>query len=321
MIEIWPGQFETLGALAAPMAAIHGSIAAVLGGTAAGEVWVDAVDAPTVALLVGPEGTYLIGARLVPTVAAAVAELLDDWVYLHVDPRIAGEVAAALPNPFMVAHPRLMFCLAPPAGVDVVPAGLELMTDADGIGQTLLQGGLEIGHCRPDLRVGNRSEIGVWVHPAHRRQGLASILVARALQAAHTAGIADIGWHCHASNYGSAAIARRFAKGAPVETLAYSASLPAENAGDLSPTQCRDLALHFEAGTDEIAWLWFHAACAWAMVPDNKRALSAVERLVASRWQGEPDWLAGHWALEGVCEMPRFAAAIATLKKQKAPPG
>ncbi len=98
MIEIGPGQFGTLGALAAPMAAIHGSIAAVLGGTAEGEVWVDAVDAPAVALLVGPEGTYLIGARLAPVVAAAVAELLDDWVYLHVDPRIAGEAAVALPN-------------------------------------------------------------------------------------------------------------------------------------------------------------------------------------------------------------------------------
>ncbi len=145
--------------------------------------------------------------------------------------------------------------------------------------------------------------------------------MARALQAAHAAGIADIGWHCHASNHGSAAIARRFAKGAPVETLAYSASLPAENAGDLGPTQCRDLALHFEAGAAEIAWLWFHAACAWALVPDTGRALSAVERLVESRWQGEPDWLAGHWALKGLGEVPRFAAAIATLKKQKAPPG
>lgn len=321
IVEIEAELFGALSALAAPMAAIHTSIAAVIAGAADGRIWVDSLDAPAVALIEGPEGTYLIGAALPPVAAAAAADLLDDWVYLHVDPRIAGAVGAALPNSHMVPHPRLTFRLQPGNHAIAVPPGLQLAVEPDGIGQILLDGDREVAHCRPDMVVGRRSEIGVWVHPDYRRRGTATALVAAALKAAAGAGLTDIGWHCHASNAGSAAIARRFAAAPPVETLAYSASLPAENAGDLGQTECLRLAAHFEAAEPEIAWLGFHAAGAWALAAEHDRALAAVERLVEGGWHGEPDWLTGHWALAGLREHPRFAAAIETLKKQKAPPG
>ena len=321
MISLAPDQFGMLDALAAPMAEVHGSVAAVIAGTAEGGIWVDAFDAPNVAVLEGPEGTYLLGTSLDPAAAAEIADLLDDWVYLHVDPRLVSAAPAALPNAFMVGHPRLLFRLAPCAEGAPVPSGLTLVTDADGIGQTLMDGAHELGHCRPDLIVGDRIEIGVWVHPDHRRQDLARLLVARVLDAAKAAGMTNVGWHCHASNRGSIALARRFALGPPVETLAYSASLPAENVGDLTARQCRKLAEHFDAGASQIGWLAFHAACAWALVPDPERALSAVDRLVDGEWQGEPDWLAGHWAMADLRHTPRFEAALARLRMQKAPPG
>ena len=57
-------------------------------------------------------------------------------------------------------------------------------------------------------------------------------------------------------------------------------------------------------------WLDFHAACAWAEAGDDERAIAAVERLVASGWEGRADWLAGHWALARLRSERRFIQAL-----------
>lgn len=318
MRQLAASQFESVAALAAGMAEIHASIAAVLAGVAAGAVWVDDAARPAVAIIEGPEGSYLLGTPA-DAVAAAIADLLDDWVYLHVPP--GADVSAALPNRAMLAHPRLVFSLKPADLPVILPTELTLSVDADAIGHRLFDGEMEIGRCLPDVVIGARAEIGLWVHPKYRCRGLGTLLVKTVLDAARAQGISRIGWHCHASNRGSVAIARRFADAPPVQALAYSASLPAENAGDLDEPSCRQFARHFEAGEAEIVWLGFHAACAWAEAGETGKALDAVERLARNGWQGEPGWLAHHWALARLQQEPRFAAALETLKKQKAPPG
>lgn len=321
LFEIEPNLLGNHEALVAPMARVHASIAAVAAGCAEGRAWLDDEIAPTVALIEGPEGTYLLGAPRDEAGARAIADILHDWVYLHVEPHMADVILTALPNPYMVRHRRLAYRLRPDDHIMDVPDGLTLAADPDGIGYRLFNGRRSIGHCLPDLKVRTRSEIGIWVDPEYRRRGVGTLLVGATLRAAYGAGITDIGWHCHASNQGSAAIARKFAVGNPVETLAYSASLPAENVGDLEPAECRDLAAHFESGARQIGWLRFHAACGWALAGDEVAALDAVERLVAGGWHGQAEWLTGHWALRALGDHQRFRAAVETLKKQKTPPG
>ncbi len=321
LTEIGPSEFEALTDLVAPMGSLHGSVAAVIAGSADGRVWADDKTSPSVAVIEGPEGTYLIGMPKDEAVALALADLLDDWVYLHVDPRAVDALEQSLPNKYMVPHRRLVFELAMKPYLVPVLAHLSLIACDDGLGHKLFDGDNEVASCLPDLTIGKRCEIGVWVHPDYRRQGLATTLTAAVLNAAHDAGLASVSWHCHALNYGSAAIARKFATAEPTETLAYSASLPGENVGDLDPATCRELAEHFQAGESEIVWLGFHAACAWALAGDSGRALNAIDRLVANGWQGQPEWLADHWALHNLATDPRFVSALERLKKQKASPG
>lgn len=296
---------------------LHGSIPAVLSGAAAGEVWVDNIESPAIALIHGPEGVYLVGACPSEAVAADVREHLDDWVYLYVSPDWGVDPADAWPNPYLVAHPRLTYTL-PAVGQIAAPAGpYRLEVDEDGFGCRAYFNGASIAQCLPDMVVGTRAEIGVFVQPEHRRIGLGKWLAAECANRLHAAGIDHVGWHCHASNSGSIAIARSLGAGDPATSSAYSASLPAENRGDLEQAQCVAFAHHFTRGAQEISWLDFHAACAWSLAGEDGRALDAVDRLVAARWPGSPNWLAGHWALANLRYQQRMADAIEALKKQK----
>ncbi|KRA99297.1 hypothetical protein ASD83_01860 [Devosia sp. Root685] len=320
LFELDPKDYQRVKNLGAAAGEIHLSVAAVIEGAAEGEIHVDDEEHPTLCVVEGPEGTYLLSeGALSPDAAEALADHLDDWVYLHV---AGGEPPqTALPNAYMLRHSRLVFSLpldaSPP---QALPSGYAVVQEADDFGHRIYFGEQEVSRCLPDVISGSRAEIGVWTHADHRRRGLASHALGATLRAAGAAGIAHMGWHCHASNAGSIALARSMGAGDPKSTLAYSASLPAENQGDLTEGEWLDLAQHFLAGRDEIGWLGFHAACAFACAGETDLALDAVDRLVDDRWHGSPSWLINNWALAGLVTHPRMLAAVARLERQKAPP-
>jgi len=321
LVELHLKNYRRLRTLSAAAGEIHLGIAAVIEGMAEGAIHVDDVEQPTLAVLDGPEGTYLLGgAELSPDVAQALADHLDDWVYLHV----AGTepVPSALPNAYLLRHPRLVFSLpldvSPP---QALPGGYRIVREANNFGHRVFFGEQEVSRCMPDFVLGNRAEIGVWTHADHRRRGLASHALRATLLAASAAGVCHMGWHCHASNRGSIALARSVGAGEPISTTAFSASLPAENCGDLTTAEWLGLAQHFLAGRDDIVWLGFHAACALACAGETDLALDAIDRLVDDRWHGNPSWLVHNWALADLVKHPRMLAAVARLEKQKAPPG
>jgi ribosomal protein S18 acetylase RimI-like enzyme len=314
MEQLEPDRFVVAEALFSTFSPDHLSVVAVLGGSVEGRVLVDDPATPRLGLRFGPEGAYLAGAVQSGTDVSAVREALDDWAYLHVARDWQGELAGILPHRFMIEHPRLAFSIATAPFVETAtPEGFEVRVE-DGFGHRLLHGNEEISRCLPDVVAGERTEIGVWTHPAFRRRGLASAAARLTLAAARRQGISTAGWHCHASNRGSIALAKKLGGGMGRATSAYSASLPAENVGDLDAAAPRTLGEHFERAAETIGWMNFHAAAAWAQAGQTELALRAVERLVAGGWQGNPNWLTGHWALAGLRSDPRFARSVARLR-------
>jgi hypothetical protein len=321
LIELDQQNYWRVRELGARAGEIHLSVSAVIEGSAEGEILVDSPEFPTFAVLNGPEGTYLLSnGELSDAAAQAIADHLDDWVYLHVPHN--AHPASALPNAHMLKHTRLVFSLPLGAVSPVTLAeGYVIQPEPDGFGHRIFFGAQEVSRCLPDVILGSRAEIGVWTHPGHRHRGLAGTALRATMLAAKESGITRIGWHCHASNCGSIALALGVGAGEPIVTHAFSASLPAENGSDLSPDEWQRLGSHFLAGREEISWLGFHAACAFASAGDADAALDAVDRLVEDRWHGQPSWLVHNWALAPLADHPRMLAAVARLEKQKAPPG
>ncbi len=312
MQELQQPDFLIAEPLFGQLSQLHGSIAAVLSAADDGQVWVDDPVEPTCALLAGPEGYYLGGQPRPGRDYHGLRAAIPDWAYLYPAAAWLAAPDLALPHPYMQRHPRLFLSLAPKAGADLpLPEGFSLSPGHDGaLSCAILADGVVVAHCRPDLRVGDYVEFGVWTRPELRRRGFAGAALRCSLNLAVASDVARVGWHCHASNLGSIAVAQRAGFVEMATYAAFSASLPAENAGDLPPETCRALAAAFEAGRLDMDWLDFHAACAWAEAGDDERAIAAVERLVASGWEGRADWLAGHWALARLRSERRFIQAL-----------
>ncbi len=60
-----------------------------------------------------------------------------------------------------------------------------------------------VAWCTPDCVAGDRIDVGVMTHPAHRRRGLAAVAVAATVEHCLSHGFSAVGWHCNANNVGS----------------------------------------------------------------------------------------------------------------------
>lgn len=314
MQELEPDHYDVAERLFASYAD-HLSVAAVLERHVEGRVLVDDPAAPTVGLLHGPEGVYLAGGLAPGGDAADLRNSIEGWAYLHLAPDWSGDLAEVLPHPFFVRHERRTFSIPTAAfdGPAVLPGGFEAVR-GDGFGCNIVHDGVVVSRCRPDMVAGDRTEVGIWTHPGYRHRGLALAAAATALATARAEGIVAAGWQCVVSNRCSARLAQRLGGVERERSIAYSASPPAENTTDLDEPEWRRLAAHFDHAARSIGWMSFHAAGCWAQAGEPGLALDAVEHLVASGWDGNPDWLADNWAVADLTAEPRFVAALDRLR-------
>lgn len=72
-----------------------------------------------------------------------------------------------------------------------------------GVSFAVLYEGEIVAWCTPDCVAGDRMDIGIVTHRAHRRRGLATIAVAATVEHCLHNGFSAVGWHCNAINIGS----------------------------------------------------------------------------------------------------------------------
>ena len=78
-----------------------------------------------------------------------------------------------------------------------------------GLGACTLHGNTVVSWSVADCRSGTRCEIGIHTKPDYRRQGLAAITAAAAVDYAFAKGLTEVGWQCDADNMGSQKTAER----------------------------------------------------------------------------------------------------------------
>lgn len=312
--------------LAAPLFAdqtMHLSVAAVLAGSAEGTVYVDDIAMPRLAVLEGPEGYYIGRTTSSAVSRSGIDEIIPPWAYVYAPPQEEEVPSIAQVFPFMLRHPRLCMALdlsrwEPPP---TEPSN-GFLTEVTAEGAIIFKAGDVIAWCRPDIVLHKRAEIGVGSSSAFRRRGLARRAVAAYLKYLQSQEVETVGWHCHLSNQGSRRLAESLGFVPQHYYHAFSASLPAENAGDLDVPDLEGLGHHFADAAATVHWLDFHAAAAYAQAGSAKLALICLERLVAGNWQGEASWLTGHWALAPLAGEPRFqACVIEQTEKRNSPAG
>ncbi|AOX99159.1 GNAT family N-acetyltransferase [Jeongeupia sp. USM3] len=327
---------------------LHLSVAAVLAAEAPGDVWVDDVQQPNVALLDGPEGWYLAGNPDAAADLQALGALIPPTAYLVYAPdRWEAHFPVILINRFARRHERVaarrgLAPAAPPAATNpryrqlaLSADGLHRLSEADrralddwfeldrgcdaaaaldgNLGYALLAADAVVALCLSDMIAGNRSEIGVRVAPEHRRQGLAQQLVLHtlALLAAH--GVTGAGWHCLANNRESRALARAAGFEEVASYRAFSATLPAESATAMSAGEFGDWAVHYEKARDLDPWFSLLAAEAWALAGHADAAFANLQRLIGD----DDEWaerLLQRWRLASLRRDRRFPELIRALQ-------
>jgi RimJ/RimL family protein N-acetyltransferase len=74
---------------------------------------------------------------------------------------------------------------------------------AKAVSFVVVHGAEVVAWCTPDCVAGDRMDVGVITHPAHRRRGLATVAVAATVERALEQGFSAVGWHCNADNVAS----------------------------------------------------------------------------------------------------------------------
>lgn len=309
MFELKQAGFAAIAPLFSELYLRHGSVRAVLRDPSLGHVWVDDLASPSQAVLRGPEGVYLAGHP--PHDLGSLAGAIVDWDYVYPDESWLRVIRDVLPNRFMIAHDRVRLTLnSNNARSFVVPSSFELVAASQSLDVSIIHADEIVSRCSVDMNIDGYVEFGVWTHPAYRGNGLAKIAASACVNRVTEQGITTFAWHCHASNTRSQKVAMALGFEVTDRYQAFSASVPAENDGDLDIRYCRELATDFETGASEILWLDFHAAVAWTLADEHSKAVVAVERLVERGWTGKAEWLEEHWALERLNVYPRFQSAV-----------
>lgn len=213
--------------------------------------------------------------------------------------------------------------------------------EARGVGFCLLHGDVIASWCIGDYvaEKGKAYEIGIHTDENHRRQGLATLTTAAAVDHCLSRGAEQIGWHCWSNNLASAATARKVGFVQTVEHPVYHAwynqfdNLLVKTNFCFQWAQYEEATTYYEQAlvmqeqqTDDFlnsdiypdlpdGWLHYRAACAWAQLGENEAAFERLYRALDDGWR---DWTraAEDDPLANLRQTPAWRALINEARKK-----
>lgn len=195
---------------------------------------------------------------------------------------------------------------------------------SQGVSFVVLRQGEVVAWCTPDCVTGDRIDVGVITHPAHRRRGLAAVAVAATVEHCLSHGFSAVGWHCNADNVGSWRTAEKVGFERDREYVYYYYMCdPIDHLAELGWYHYRrgayDRTVHYYeqvfAKRDENPDYYYHlAASAWALLGDKEKAL---QYLFAAADRG---WTHAQWTEQqeefGILHgTPEWHAVLARMKQ------
>jgi RimJ/RimL family protein N-acetyltransferase len=170
-----------------------------------GEVYVNGDH--SISLAVHPDGWE---ARLPALIPTHEIEKLDRFHYLC--RQVTFDWAAHVPAGYTVRRldrallddPRIHFPHAVRDWIDIEAVWwtVDKML-AKAVSTVVLHDNQVVAWCTPDCVAGDRIDVGIITHPAHRRRGLAAVAVGATVDHCLRHGFGAVGWHCNADNVGS----------------------------------------------------------------------------------------------------------------------
>jgi RimJ/RimL family protein N-acetyltransferase len=178
--------------------------------------------------------------------------------------------------------------------------------------------------CTPDCVAGDRMDVGIITHPAHRRRGLATVAVAATVGHALQQGFSAVGWHCNADNVGSWRTAERvgFERNREYAYYYYMCD-PVDHLAELGwyyyrrGEHARTVHYYEQVFTqrDDNPDYYYHlAALAWAELGNREKALEYL-RAAADRGWTHAKWTRQQEAFRFLHGTPEWHATLARMEQ------
>jgi len=196
---------------------------------------------------------------------------------------------------------------------------------AKGASFVVVHEGQVVAWCTPDCVAGDRIDVGVITHPAHRRRGLAAVVVAATVDHCLDHGFSAVGWHCNADNVGSWRTGEKVGfERAGAYTYYYYMCDPIDHLAELGWYYYRRgeyaRTVHYYeqvfAQRDENPDYYYHlAALAWAELGKREKALEYLWAAADRGW-AHAEWTKQQEAFSILHGLPEWGAILGRMESK-----
>jgi RimJ/RimL family protein N-acetyltransferase len=181
-----------------------------------------------------------------------------------------------------------------------------------------------VAWCTPDCVAGDRIDVGVITHPAHRRRGLAAVAVSATVNHCLSSGFSAVGWHCNTGNVGSWKTAEKVGFERNREYAYYYYMLdPIDHLAELGWYYYRrgeyaKTVQYYEqvfALRDENPDYYYHlVASAWALLANKEKAIKYLQMAVDRGWT-DVEWTKQQEEFNILQGMPEWEAVLGRIER------